>query len=123
MLQTVLESAQIAAGAGHSVDGGLDLRNGLSSTGLIAHGQVINAQSGGVAVLNGDSHLVVGSRGIADLQGQALAVTLIGKFQIARLTICCRRTRSQANRTIGLCGKARQLLCDCLYIVSSTSSS
>ena len=73
VLQTVLDSAQIAAGGGHGVDGVLD---GLDSGGgavLIGDGQVGKAQSLGVHIAHVDLHLVEAVSGVANLQSELLA--------------------------------------------------
>ena len=74
MLQTVLGGAQCAADVGDVVDGVLDGGDGRLRAGLGAQRQLVDAQRLGVHVLDGDLQLVEAVGGVADLEGQGLAL-------------------------------------------------
>ena len=72
VLQTVLDSAQVAADAGHVVDGVLDGLHGGGGVLLVGDVDAVDAHAGGVHVADDYLHLVEGIAGVADLQGQAV---------------------------------------------------
>ena len=68
MVQTVLGGAQGAADVGDIVDGVLDHVQRSSSPLLVTDIQLIDLQSGSVAIIDGNIQLIVAGRGIANLQ-------------------------------------------------------
>ena len=74
MVQAVLGCAQSTADIRDIVDGALDLVQSSASAGLIADLHIGEAQGVYVAVLDAHLQLVEAVGGIADLQGQGLAV-------------------------------------------------
>ena len=79
MVQTVLGGAQGTADVGDIVDGALDPVQGLGGAVLIADLHIGEVQGGHVAVLDAHPQLVEVVGGIADLQGQGLAIIRLSR--------------------------------------------
>ena len=79
VVQTVLGGAQSTADIRDIVDGALDLVQSSGSAGLIADLHIGEAQGGHVAVLDAYPQLVEAVGGIADLQGQGLAIIRLSR--------------------------------------------
>ena len=104
MLQTVLDSAQVAADTGDVVDGVTDSLHSGGGTGLVADVDAVNAHSLGVHIAHLDLHLVVAVGGIADLESQS-GTHVVG-VRLAHLD----EAGPVAVNVIGFIGRALQLI-------------